>query len=323
MTKQMWAAIRTKPGEPLAVTKWPRPREGELVKVLACGVCHTDLHVVDGDLGPAGSIVPGHEIVGDHAELGRVLVFAAWGCRRDDCEQCSSGMEMVCPNSREAGVQRDGGYAEYVSVPSRDYLIPIGDADPASIAPMACSGLTSFRAVRRVAGPLTERENSRAAVIGVGGLGQLAVQFLRQLTPAQVTAVDTSEARLSDALSVGAHSAVRPEALAGQFDVVIDFVGSDETLVVARDHVRRQGMVVVVGLFGGRIQFGLGAVPSEATFTTSIWGSLADLRDLLAHIKDHPVQQSIERFPLSEVGRAHARLRAGQISGRAVLDVGV
>ncbi|MFJ6158777.1 alcohol dehydrogenase catalytic domain-containing protein [Pseudarthrobacter sp. NPDC092184] len=290
----------------------------EVIRVLACGVCHSDLHVADGDFGGPYPVVLGHEVVGEHTELGRVLLYAPWGCGQPDCRQCSSGLEMICPNGREAGIVSDGGYSEYMRVPKRDYLVPIGDLDPVSTAPLACGGLTAFRAVKRVL-PHLQGKKSRAIVIGAGGLGQFAIQFLKTLTNAELTVVDTSAEKLGAARSLGADVTCGADELTGKYDAVIDFVGADATMAAAASSIDRQGIIVVVGLWGGRIEFGVGALPSEAVLTTSIWGSLDELKELLEFAQRHPLQHSVEPIPFEKAQHAHDLLRAGSIKGRAVL----
>ncbi|WP_125611545.1 alcohol dehydrogenase catalytic domain-containing protein [Specibacter cremeus] len=320
----MKAVLVPEPHAPLEIVEReilvPRTPGEEVIKVLTCGVCHSDLHVADGDFGGPYPVVLGHEVVGEHEELGRVLLYAPWGCGREDCRQCSAGLEMICPNGREAGVVSDGGYSEYMRVPKREYLIPIGDMDPATTAPLACGGLTAFRAVKRAL-PHLQGRNSRAIVIGAGGLGQFAIQFLKALATVELTVVDTSAEKLRVARDLGADATGSIDELHGKYDVVIDFVGADATMAAAAANIDRQGIIVVVGLWGGRIPFGVGVLPSETVLTTSIWGSLADLRELLEFARNHPLQHSVETLPLSAAQQAHDRLRAGTITGRAVLVV--
>lgn len=299
----------------------PLGPEEEVIRVLACGVCHSDLHVADGDFGGPYPVVLGHEVVGEHPELGRVLLYAPWGCGRPECRQCSSGLEMICPNGREAGIVSDGGYSEYMRVPRRDYLIPIGDMDPASAAPLACGGLTAFRAVKRAL-PHLQGKNSRAIVIGAGGLGQFAIQFLKALTNTELTVVDTSAEKLDAARSLGADLKCGADGLTGKYDAVIDFVGADATMAAAASSIDRQGIIIVVGLWGGRIDFGVGVLPSEAVLTTSIWGSLDELKELLEFAQNHPLQHTVEPIPLDQAQHAHDLLRSGGIKGRAVLVMG-
>ena len=125
----------------------PVARNGQqsVLRVLACGVCHSDLHVVEHLYGSELPLVLGHEIVAADEQLGNVLVYAPWGC--GECRFCRASEENVCADAREAGLYQDGGYAEYVRVPARRYLYPIGDLDPIQAAPLGCGGLTPYRAV--------------------------------------------------------------------------------------------------------------------------------------------------------------------------------
>ena len=290
--------------------------EDEVVgRVLACGVCHSDLHVVDGLFSSPLPLVLGHEITAEVADHGNVLVYTPWGCGR--CRFCDAGEEMICPNGREAGLFQDGGYAEYLRIPSRRYLYPLGDLDPVSAAPLGCGGLTAYRAVKH-ARPLL-RSGSRALVLGAGGLGQYAVQYVRLLTDAAVDVGDPSAQKRERALELGAEAAADPAELEGPYTAVLDFVGSDDSLAEAARLVDRKGIAVVVGLFGGRIPFGFGAVPHEARFMSSVWGSRDELAELIALAQREPLDCALETMPLGQAEEAHRRVRAGEARGRIVL----
>lgn len=301
---------------------FPEPTgAGELITVTACGVCHSDLHVVDGDLPSPLPLVLGHEVTGVHPELGPVMVYAPWGCGA--CGECADGMEMICRNATEAGLVVNGGYAERMLVKDRRYLAPLDGLDPVASAPLACGGLTAYRAVTHALDVLHARGAAgRVLVVGAGGLGQFAIRYLRVLTDATVIALDRASEKQQVAVEIGAHDAIGPEHVASlaPVDVVIDFIGAEATLIAARDLVRRRGMVIVVGLAGGRIPFGFAAVPHEARFLTSVWGSRAQLDELLALARREPsVVQPVETLPLAEAQHAHDRLRAGDVRGRLVL----
>jgi alcohol dehydrogenase, propanol-preferring len=315
----MKAAVLRERGKPLAIEDRPLPRAapGEvLVRVIGAGVCHTDLHIVAGaypDL-PL-PIVLGHEIAGEADGLGPVLVYAGWGC--GSCRYCRDGEEQLCPDAREPGWVRDGGYAEWIAVPSRRYLLPLDGLDPRRAAPLADAGVTPFRAVRRIRPWL--RPSGVATVIGLGGLGQFAVQFLKLLTSARVSAIDRSEAKLAAARKLGADAIFLPaEAPAGS-DAVLDFAGTDESLALAAKLVVRGGIIAQIGEGGGKISFGFGQTGNEVTLTTSVWGSLGDLEAVLAHARKGELRWTTEEFPLDRVNEALDRLRRGQIRGRAVL----
>lgn len=320
------------PGTTLELTEIPAPVPGAgeaVIDVVACGICHSDLHAVAGDYPTTVPVTLGHEVVGRHATLGNVLVYAPWGCRQPGCFACTSGQENICPRSSEMGLIADGGYAEQLLVIDERYLVPIGDLDPAAAAPLACGGLTAYRAVKQTLPFLgtpswssigNPSGRSRALVIGAGGLGQLGLQYLKALTDAEVTVLDASPAKREQALALGADAAVGPGELEGVFSAVVDFVGAQATLEAAASHVTRQGIVVLVGLYGGQIPFGLGAVPHEAHFMTSIWGSLDELHELVALVQQHGIRSEVEIIGLGDVTDAHDRLHRGDVRGRFVID---
>lgn len=318
----MRAVILAATNQPLTVVDdHPEPTGigGEIIDVTACGVCHSDLHVVDGDFGSALPMVLGHEVTGTHPEMGPVMLYAPWGCR--SCRQCDDGLEMMCADATEAGLFVDGGYAERMWVKDRRYLAPLGDLDPIASAPLACGGLTAFRAVKHGVETLRDRAGGgRALVIGAGGLGQYALRYLRLLTDAHVVALDTSAHKREIALDIGAHEAIGPDDETDVCDVVLDFIGVDATLGGAATRVARRGMVVVVGLGGGRLPFGFGAVPHEARLMSSVWGSRDELDELLAFVAREPsIIQPVEAMPLTDAQLAHDRLRTGDVRGRLVL----
>ncbi len=318
----MRAVVLDAPGQPLEVRELPdpvAPRGGAVVDVLACGICHSDLHAAAGDYPTAVPIVLGHEVAALHERLGPVLVYACWGCRQPGCWACESGQEMICPNATEAGLFRDGGYAERMAVPDEEYLVPLGDLDPAHAAPLACGGLTAYRAVDHTLDLLRSAAHPRALVIGAGGLGQFGLQWLKIRSDVHVTVVDASPEKRDVALQLGADAVAAPGEVEDTFTAVVDFVGAEPTLATARDHVRRQGMVVVVGLYGGTIPFGFGAVPHEARFMTSVWGSLAQMHEMVALAQQHPLHSPVELIGLDDVPTAHDRLTRGDVSGRFVI----
>ncbi len=301
----------------------PQPDAGYglVLDVTACGVCHSDIHVADGDFGKEPPIILGHEVTGVHRELGPVMLYAPWGCR--DCLECSQGLEMICSNSTEAGLFTDGGYAEQMRVPGVEYLAPLDGLDPFDSAPLACGGLTAYRSVLQGIDRLRERgTTARALVIGAGGLGQYAIRYLRLLTDAHITALDLTEAKQATAVEIGAHEGVGSLDGLDKFDLIIDFIGAEPTLRTAADHINKLGTVSVVGLAGGTIPFGFGAVPLEARFVNSVWGSRGQLDELLDLARKEPsLVQSVEVLPLDQAQVAHDRLRSGDVRGRIVLDI--
>ncbi len=295
----------------------PQAEPGGLVlRVLGAGVCHTDLHMADGAIaGLPLPLVLGHEIAGEAEGVGPMLVFASWGC--GSCIHCRNGEEQLCRDAKEPGWVRDGGYADYVAVPSPRYLIPLGGLDPVRAAPLADAGVTPYRAVRRALPWL--KDGGSVLVIGAGGLGQFAIQFLKLMTSARILVMDPSEAKRRRALELGADAVLSTDQPARGCVAAFDFVGTDESLERAAEAVERGGLVMLVGEAGGRVPFGFGAVDHEVSLTTSVWGSRADLEAVLDLARAGQLMWEIEEFRLEAANEALDRLRRGQIAGRAVL----
>ena len=315
----MRAAVLHAFGEPLALEQRddPEPAGDEVVvRVTACGVCHSDLEAIDGHWAdfPLPRVL-GHEVAGDADDLGSVLVYGAWGCGA--CAFCARGEEQLCPAHESAGHHRDGGYADAVVVPSARHLFALDGLDPVRAAPLTDAALTSYRAIRRVL-PWTAA-GATAIVIGAGGLGQFAVQWLKLLGDSRVVVVDPADDKRERAAELGADEAIGAGAPLPPARAVVDFVGSAETMRLAAGAVEPSGAVMSVGGGGGRLSFGLGAVPYESVFTTSSWGSRPELAEVLAHARRGDLRWEVESLPLDRVNDALARLRAGDVRGRLAI----
>jgi alcohol dehydrogenase, propanol-preferring len=316
----------------------PEPRGREVrIRVAGCGVCHTDLHIARGEMTRVTlPVTLGHEVSGwidasgpdagpDLEAAGLrmgdpVLVFGGWGC--GECRECRSGNEQRCLVGGSPGFQVDGGYAEAMLVPEARYLMPLGRLDPVHAAPLADAGLTPYRAVRR-AGPWLP--GARVLIIGFGGLGQFALQYLRRQAGLRVTVRDLNPDKMALAAAKGADAAVeadaqeRIDATERQQDVIFDFVGSDETLVDAARRLAPGGLLMIVGEGGGKLAFGFDAPAAETWVTTSAWGSAEDLRQVVALAVDGDITWDVELMPLADAAIAHERVAAGQVRGRIVL----
>jgi propanol-preferring alcohol dehydrogenase len=321
----------------------PRPGPDEVVlRVLAAGLCRTDLELRRNGGAPMLPLTLGHEIAGDVVEVGsavrgralgdRVAVYEMLGCGR--CGACLRGEDNVCREvvPGAVGITRDGGMAGYVAVPARN-LVELGAVDPLAAAPLTDAGMTAFHAVRR-GRALVERLES-AAVVGIGGLGHLALQFLLATSRARVIAVDVDPARLDFAAELGAAAGVLSSERAAdelpakndgrKVDVVFDFVGSQASLDLAARVTGRGGAIVVTGGGGGRIgltaEIGAGRAPDrEVAILHTFGGTREDLIGALALAEAGRVRTRVERFALRDVERAFDELEAGRILGRAVLE---
>ncbi|MTE01653.1 alcohol dehydrogenase catalytic domain-containing protein [Paracoccus sp. YIM 132242] len=324
----------------------PRPDAGEvLLKVLAAGICQTDVHIrrATDSRTPDGTIL-GHEIAGEIAGLGagvpgwsvgdRVVVHPCWAC--GTCRACRAGRENECHRTggrkhppATPGVTRNGGMAGYVTVPA-SAIFDIGDLDPAVAATLTDAALTPYRAImscRELLAP-----GATVAVIGLGGLGLMALQILRALSAARIVGIDRSEAAVelardwADVLLIpGAGTANEVEALTADHgaEVVLDFVGTDATLDMAARMVARGGAIRVVGLSGGSLSFlarsANNPLPRGVTIMCPYSGTYNDLAEVIAMARSGALRPIVRTFALSEALEALDLLEAGEIRGRAVL----
>lgn len=321
----------------------PEPGPGQvLVRVEGSGACHSDLHIMEWPPGTLSWELPftiGHETAGRVEALGAgvteaapgdpVAVYGPWGCGH--CPRCRRGLENSCERAKEmaaagGGLGRDGGMAEYLLVPSPRLLVPLGDLDPVEAAPLGDAALTPYHAVRRSLGVLAP--GSLAVVIGIGGLGHMAIQILRALAPSRIVAVDLDEEKLALAKELGADEAVQTAA-AGQAvgdltdgrgaDLVLDLVGSDDTLAVAAKIGRPLGHLTLVGMGMGTLPVNFFTLPYECSLATTYWGSVPELIEVIELARAGKIRARVERFPLDRVEEAYHRMRDGELRGRAVI----
>ena len=338
----MLAARLHSVGERMRLEEVPIPEPSGTqvrVRVAGCGVCRTDLHIVDGSQPRVElPLTLGHEIAGWIDAIGpdavrplrkarlrtsdAVVVFGGWGCGH--CAECLAGEEQRCPEGRSPGFQVDGGYAEYVLVPDPRHLVPLGALDPVEAAPLADAGLTPFRAVRRASPWL--RPGARVLVVGLGALGQFGLQYLRSSNAGskiQIAVREVEPGRLELATALGADVAVlRDEPLPWPADAIFDFVGSDASLKAAVRDLAPNGLLLMIGEDGGRLDAGIGRIPTEAWVSSIAWGALDELHEVVRRARGRKMRWSVERVPLAEVEEAHRRLRAGEVEGRIVLVPG-
>ncbi|MEZ4651665.1 MAG: zinc-dependent alcohol dehydrogenase [Candidatus Eisenbacteria bacterium] len=364
MSPTMKAAVLHALGTPLAIEQVPVPTPGEgdvLIRVVACGVCHSDLHAVDGDWErpPMLPLIPGHEVVGRIAALGPGVaerrtdvgdhesatagdashaqgfaigdhVGVPWmysSCGR--CDSCLAGMETVCSASEATGYTKPGGYAEHLVAPAEFVgRIPEG-ADSYELAPILCAGVTTYRALKRTgAGP-----GQWVTIVGVGGLGHLAVQYAMAMG-FRVAAVDVSDDKLALAKVHGAEVAVNAmesdpvagiqKELGGSHAAVVTAV-APRAFEQAVSMLRPGGTVVYVGLPGAdqdRVGASISAITNrELSIRGSSIGTRRDLEEAISFAASGKVRASTRTVRLEDVNAVLEEMRRGTLVGRVVLDL--
>lgn len=323
----------------------PVPGPGEvLLKVAGAGACHSDvaLYREFTEGAPGASRPPftlGHENAGWIEELGpgvtgfttgdAYLVYGPIGCGH--CKMCSKGQDTYCENAASmpyaaVGIGRDGGMAEYVVVPARN-LVPLGDADPVAAAPLSDAGLTPYHAIKNSL-PQLAGGGRFALVVGLGGLGQIAVQILTALTGATVIATDMKEDAMTRAAEHGAvtvpggdDQVARIREITGGrgVDAAFDFVGATPTIKTAQASMAQGGRLTVVGIAGGSTSWDFFSTPYESTITNTYWGTIEDLHDVVAMYRAGQIVPDVERFTMDDALEAYRKLEAGELAGRAVV----
>ena len=350
----MKSARIVKPHEPLELQQLdiPKPMGPQvLVKVHSSGVCHSDIHLWDGgyegldgqilkttDRGVKYPLTPGHEIAGTIESLGdqaegfskneKVIVYPWIG--EGLCPACRSGEENVCDKPRSLGIYLDGGYSEYVLVPSYKYLIKISDdLDMDAAATLSCSALTAYGAVKNA----NLKPNDNVVIVGTGGLGLMAIQLARAVTGARIIALDLDDDKLKNAKDSGANDIINSKKedpikaimeLTNNLgaDAVIDFVNASKTVEIDMQFLRRRARVVLVGLFGGELKLGLVSMPTRAyRLIGSYTGTINDLVELVSLAKRGAIRPLISnRFKLDQTTQALTMLKEGKIEGRGVIN---
>ena len=350
----MQAARIVEVNEPLEVTQLetPKPKGSQvLIKVESSGVCHSDIHLWEGgyegiggqllkttDRGVKYPLTPGHEIAGIVDSLGeetegftkneKVLVYPWIG--EGVCPACRIGQENLCDKPRSLGVYRDGGYAEYVLVPSYKYLLRIDDGmDTNASATLSCSALTAYGAVKNT----NLKPNDNVVIIGAGGLGLMAVQLAKAITGAKIIVTDLDDEKLRVAKKNGADNVINSKKedpvkavleLTDKVgaDAVIDFVNASKTVETDMQLLRRRARVVLVGLFGGELKLSLVTMPTRAyKLIGSYTGTLNDMVELVSLATRGVINPVVsDTYKLNQATEALSKLKDGKIIGRAVIN---
>jgi propanol-preferring alcohol dehydrogenase len=335
MAKMMKAAVVHEFGKPLVIEDVPVPVPGAgeiLVKVMACGVCHTDLHAAEGDwpVKPSLPFIPGHEVAGVVAALGPGVtdfkpgdaVGVAWlhdACMR--CEYCETGWETVCEHQHNTGYSRDG-----IATAPFAARLPAG-VDFAQIAPILCAGVTTYKGLKET----EARPGEWVAISGIGGLGHVAIQYAKAMG-LHVAALDIAPDKLALARAAGVDIAVdarSPDAVAdilkatggGAHGVLVTAV-SPSAFSQALRVVRRKGTVSLVGLPPGEFATPIfDVVLKRITVRGSIVGTRRDLDEAIAFAVEGKLGAKVRTAPLSDINMIFANLEAGKVEGRMVLDL--
>jgi alcohol dehydrogenase/propanol-preferring alcohol dehydrogenase len=346
---------------PLTEIDQPTPQPSGtqvLIKVKAAGVCHSDLHIWEGgyDLGHGrkplslrdrGVLLPrtmGHETVGevlafgpeakaeantgdkDELRIGDIALVYPWlGCGK--CEVCLAGDENMCLKPASLGVYCDGGYADHMIVPHPRYLLNLKGLDPVTTAPYACSGVTTYSALKKVEASF----NTPIVIFGAGGLGLMAISLLKAMGGRGAIVVDIDARKREAAEKAGALATVdggAPDALqqlaskaGGPIRAVIDLVGNAKTTQLGFDCLTKGGKLVIVGLFGGGAPWALPLIPIKAiTIQGSYVGNLRETQELLDLVRARNIDPiPVTPMPLARANEALVDLQKGRLVGRAVL----
>lgn len=341
MARMMKAAVVREFGKPLVIEEVaiPMPKAGEvLVKIMASGVCHTDLHAADGDwpVKPSPPFIPGHEGAGIVAAVGAGVttlkegdaVGIAWlhdACGA--CEHCITGWETLCELQHDSGYSVNGSFAQY-AIGSADYVARLPDhADFAAMAPILCAGVTTYKGIKET----EARPGEWIAISGIGGLGHVAIQYAKAMG-LHVAALDVTQDKLALARKLGAEIALdakSPEAAAqivkltggGAHGVLVTAV-SPPAFTQALQLVRRKGTVSLVGLPPGNFSTPIfDVVLKRITLRGSIVGTRKDLAEAVEFAAEGKVHAHIHKVRLEEINRVFSDLKAGTVDGRMVLDL--
>ena len=306
------------------------PHEVE-VKISHCGVCHSDIHLVDNDWGMSKyPFIPGHEIVGTVTGVGSGVVDRTVGERvgigwqADSCgicEWCRQGDEHLCAKAQPTCVGRNGGYADAVRVNAR-FAIPVPEVlESENVAPLLCAGITVYSPLRN----LLARPSSRVGVVGIGGLGHLGLQFARAFG-CEVTAFSSSQNKEKEARELGAHRFVNTrdngelKKVAGSFDLILSTASVDQDFQGLITALRPKGTLVVLGASPSPLQIaGFSLISGQKAVAGSPSGSPRDLREMLDVAARHNVKAITERFAMKDANKAVDKVKKNQVRYRAVL----
>lgn len=303
------------------------------IQVEACGICHSDLHLIDGDWGPMPRpMIAGHEVVGKIVAIGKNvpshrmgqrvgLGWQAGSCGK--CVSCSEHEEHLCPTSQPTAIGRPGGFANLVRSHHHFAIEVPANISSAEAAPLFCGGITVFSPLDRY----VKGRGKEVAIIGIGGLGHLAIQFAAKMGH-KVTAISTTEAKKEEALSLGATSfvnskdAIQTKQLAGRFDFVLSTIFADANWSEVMSWLRPHGNLCFVGVPSKPIQLGgMDLLNGEKFVSGSMIGSPDHIHRMIHFAAEHNVRAKIEKMPITQINTALDRLRKNDVRYRFVMEV--
>ncbi|WP_437291336.1 NAD(P)-dependent alcohol dehydrogenase [Sorangium sp. So ce406] len=340
-TKAYSAASAT---SPLASTRIPRrdlTDHDVQIEILFCGICHTDLHVARNEWGNATyPVVPGHEIVGRVARVGKAVTrykpgdLAAIGCLVDSdrtCPSCQEGLEQFCPNQtivfnspdKHLGGATYGGYSDSIVIDERYALRVPTNLDPAAAAPLLCAGITTYSPLRHWG--ITQ--GKKVGVVGLGGLGHMGVKFARAFG-AHVVVFTTSPGKTEDALRLGAHEVVvsrnadEMRKHAGSFDYILDTVSADHDVNAFLNLLRHDGNMTLVGAPAKPLSVAaFGLILGRRSLSGSNIGGIAETQEMLDFCGANKITADVEIIPIQKVNEAYERLLKSDVKYRFSIDM--
>ena len=338
--RTMHAQLLPEVHQPLEAVERPFPEIGPgevLIRVHACGVCGSDLHLVDGDLGPMAKtpVIPGHEIAGIVEAVGAGVVNLAVGDRAGvgwtqatcgECAQCLRGATSICSRQKVTGVQIDGGYAEYVKATARDVVKIPEVISLEEAGPLFCAGITTFAPLRI----LNVRPGQRVVVLGLGGLGHLAVQFAKALNAETIAVARGADKMELAKTKLGADESfdadgdwVKGVNELGGADIILSTANSSKLMSQSVDALAPDGTLVLLAVDTAPMN-----MPSSASFVLtrrrmmgSATGSISDMMEMMELAAARNVRPMIETYPLAEAQSVLQRVREGKPRFRAVLTM--
>jgi len=343
MAKTMRALQLRRAGEMPEIMDVPIPEPGPgqvRLRTAGSGLCHSDLHVIHAN--PPFFNLPltiGHEPTGWVDAVGAGVtsvregdacaIYFPWGCGH--CVRCAGGEENICEGQLAGpGAGRDGGMADYILVDDVRHLVPLGTLDPIAMAPLMCAGITTYHAIKAALPRLVP--GSAVVLIGIGGLGHIAIQILRALSPARIIAVDSHDDKLVHARELGAQDTLRGGPGAAEkikeitgglgATLVLDMVGVDATMALGAASLARKGELKIIGVAGGTLPLRFHEMARDASVSVPYAGTLPELYEVLELAKAGLIKPEVETVSFEGVLDTYRRLEHGELRGRAVLVPG-